>query len=149
MSTANLVSLSNKQLPFPMRQQVWICLTLVLLKLAERTFSHSLNICTYTPSRLCQKAGDTTTCICKVHLQLYIITPGEICYYPVIQFIQSRSILSMFLFLFNHASNISSRPSSSWAFVIYMHFVSCGSLWNEGGRKLTFTMLIQQNMSTI
>lgn len=100
MSTANLVSLSNKQLPFPMRQQVWICLTLVLLKLAERTFSHSLNICTYTPSRLCQKAGDTTTCICKVHLQLYIITPGEICCYPVIQFIQSRSILSHVSFFY-------------------------------------------------
>lgn len=40
-----------------MLQQVWICLTLVLLKLAERIFSHSLNICTYTPSRLCQKTG--------------------------------------------------------------------------------------------
>lgn len=56
-STVNLVSLSNKPLLFPMLQQVWICLTLVLLKLAEKIFSHSLSICTYTPSRLCQNIG--------------------------------------------------------------------------------------------
>lgn len=56
-STVNLVSLSNEPLLFPMLQQVWICLTLVLLKLAEKIFSHSLSICTYTPSRLCQNIG--------------------------------------------------------------------------------------------
>lgn len=55
--TVNLVSLSNRPLLFPMLQQVWICLTLVLLKLAEKIFSHSLSICTYTPFRLCQNIG--------------------------------------------------------------------------------------------